>query len=163
MVTQAPGSLAPAAHTLRARDLLRRVGARLAAARSAQLVSRRRRVRIAVALEGACVRRRERAVLSAAIPTDWQAVEIARPVLKQLAWALRTRESVESGGVALTQRLLTDGTSALYRPAYPEQLYEEARRALLALGPVGPPTGPVGVRGGAAVPQDQFTRDQAGR
>jgi hypothetical protein len=156
MVTDAHGSVAPSAHVLRSSGLVRRVWARFAAAHSAQLVSRRKRVRIAVAVEDVCVRRRERGVLSAAIPTDWQAVEIARPVLEQLALALRTRESVEPGGVALTQRLLTDGTRALYRPAYPEELYEEALRALRALGPVGPPTGRDGVRVGAAVPQDQL-------
>jgi hypothetical protein len=140
-----------------ARGLLSRVRARLAAAqldarlaagedlfgdrvlalRSAQLVSSRMRRRIAVALERVCSERRERAVFSAAIPTDSHAVEIARPALAQLARALRSRESVEARGVALTHLLLTDGTSPLYRAAYPERLYEVAREALLALGPAG--------------------------
>jgi hypothetical protein len=158
------------------RGLRRRVWARLAAAsldarlragedpradavlacRSRQLVSRRTRVRIAGAVERVCSRPPKTAVFSAAIPVDWRAVEIARPALEQLASALRSRESVRALGVALTQMLLTDGTSALYRPAHPEELYEVARRALLTLGPVGEPIGRVDARGGALVMDDQL-------
>ncbi len=65
----------------------------------------------------------------------WKAVEIARPALEQLAGALRSRESVQPRGVALTQLFLTDGASPLYRPASPDSLNEAAREALLALGP----------------------------
>jgi len=123
--------------------------------RSGQLVSGRTRRRIADAVEQVCFKRRERALFSAVIPTDGQAVEIARPALAQLAWALRSRESVQPGGVALTQLLLTDGASALYRPAYPEQLYEVARRALLELGTVGEPSARIGACAGALVLEDQ--------
>ena len=62
------------------------------------------------------------------------ALEVARPALQQLASALRSRADVEPRGVAITQILLTEPSSALYRPAYREELYEFARAALFALG-----------------------------
>ncbi len=73
--------------------------------------------------------------LSAAIPCDWQAVTVARPALQQLARALRSRELIRPQGVAVAKVLLTDPCSALYRPAYPAELYEVAREALFALVP----------------------------
>ena len=110
----------------------------LLARRAAHLVTRRTRCQTAAAVECVCSERGPRPVFSAAIPIDRRAVEVARPALGQLAWALRSRSSVESRGVALTRRLLVDGTGPLYRPARAEELYEVARRALLALGPVAP-------------------------
>jgi hypothetical protein len=74
------------------------------------------------------------AVLSAAVAVDEHAVEVARPALRQLASALRSRADVDPRGVAITQMLLTEPSSALYRPAYREELYELARAALFALG-----------------------------
>ncbi|MGZ4326251.1 MAG: hypothetical protein ACXVHJ_31085 [Solirubrobacteraceae bacterium] len=74
------------------------------------------------------------AVLSAAVAVDEHAVEVARPALRQLASALRSRADVEPRGVAITQILLTEPSSPLYRPAYREELYELARAALFALG-----------------------------
>jgi hypothetical protein len=74
------------------------------------------------------------AVLSAAVAVDERAVEVARPALQQLAAALRWRADVEPRGVAITHILLTEPSSALYRPAYREELYELARAALFALG-----------------------------
>jgi hypothetical protein len=74
------------------------------------------------------------AALSAAVAVDEHAVEVARPALQQLASALRSRADVEPRGVAITQILLTEPSSALYRPAYREELYELARAALFALG-----------------------------
>ena len=126
------------------------------ARRSVQLVSGRTRRGIAGAVERVCVKRHDRAVFSAVIPVDGRTLEIGRPALEQLARALRSRESVQPGGVARSQLLLTDGASPLYRPAYPEELCEVAREALLALGSVGRPRGWVGVRGGAEVLEDQF-------
>ena len=76
----------------------------------------------------------ERAVLSAAVAVDEHAVAVARPALRQLASALASRADVEPRGVAITQILLTAPSSPLYRPAYPEELYELARGALFALG-----------------------------
>ena len=176
MAVSAPRSLAPVTRVVRASGPLRRIWVRLAAAhldqrlaagedprasaafacRSGQLVSGRTRLRIANAVEHVCLGPRERALFSAVIPADGQAVQIARPALKQLAWALRSRESVQPGGVALTRLLLTDGTSALYRPAYPEALYEVARRALLALGTVGEPSARIGAGAAALVLDDQL-------
>jgi hypothetical protein len=73
-------------------------------------------------------------VHSVALAVDELAVEVARPALQQLASALRLRGEVEPRGVAMTQILLTEPCSALYRPAYREELYELARTALFALG-----------------------------
>jgi hypothetical protein len=167
MVVNPTGSRSSRAGAPRRGGFLRAVAARLAApyldarlaageeaggsgataCRSAQLVSTRTRGRTAVAVERLCSGRRDRQVLSSAVPIDWQAVEVARPALRQLAWALRSRESVEPQGVAVTLVFLTDGTGPLYRPAYVEELYEVARTALFALGRVDRATGQVGVRG----------------
>jgi hypothetical protein len=103
------------------------------ALRAAQLASRRLRRRLAGALEHASSRAREAESLSSAIPVDAEAVGIAWPALKQLAAALRSRERVGVRGVALTQILLTQPGSPLYRSRYPEELYERAREALFAL------------------------------
>ena len=103
--------------------------------RCAQLVSKRGRRRIARGLERVWCQRPEWAVLSAAVPCNWQAVRIARPALQQLAAALRSRKSIRPQGVALSKVLLTEPCSALYRPAYPTELYEVAREALFALLP----------------------------
>ena len=93
------------------------------------------RRRIADSLELICQRSPERGRLSAAAPVDQRAVEIARPALLQLARALRSRVGVAPRGVALAQILVTDPYSALYRPAYRDELYEVARETLFALGP----------------------------
>jgi hypothetical protein len=74
------------------------------------------------------------AVLSAAASVDERAAEIARPALQQLASALRSRADVAPRGVAIARILLTEPSSALYRPAYREELYELAHAALFALG-----------------------------
>jgi hypothetical protein len=128
-----------------ARVVGRRLDARLAAGedpqsdvvlacRSRLLVSGRSRRRLASGLERAWSTPAGHAVLSAAVPVDERAVEVARPALQQLASALRSRADVEPRGVALTQILLTEPCSALYGPAYREELYELARAALFALG-----------------------------
>ena len=103
------------------------------ALRAAQLASRRSRHQLADALEHAWSRAREADALSSAIPVDAEAVGIAWPALKQLAVALRSRERVGVRGVALTRVLLTEPGSALYGSRHPEELYERAREALLAL------------------------------
>jgi hypothetical protein len=74
------------------------------------------------------------AVLSTAVAVDERAVDVARPALQQLASALRSRAEVNPRGVAMTRILLTEPCSALYCPAYREEVYELARAALLALG-----------------------------
>jgi hypothetical protein len=114
------------------------------ACRSRRLVSGRSRRRLACGLERTCSMAPRHGVLSAAVAVDEHAVEIARPALRQLASALRSHEDVQPRGVAITRILLTDPSSALYRPAYREELYELAREALFALGSrEGAGTGPV--------------------
>jgi hypothetical protein len=97
------------------------------------LVSWRSRRRLACGLERAWSVPPGDRVLSAAVAVDERAVEVARPALQQLAWALRSRADVKPRGVAITRILLTEPSSALYQPAYPEELYELARAALFAL------------------------------
>jgi hypothetical protein len=153
MSIQAIGSssrraLVPPAGTLllplRVRLAAPRLDARLAAGedpiadaavarRSTQLVSRRLRRRIAAGVERLCSEPDQRPAFTAAIPVNRRAVQIARPALEQLAGALRARESVQPRGVALTQLLLTEPSSAVYQPANPDELYRAAREALLAL------------------------------
>jgi hypothetical protein len=129
-----------------ARLAARRLDARLAAGedplsdvvlacRSRRLVSGRSRRRLACGLERTWSMPPGHAVLSAAVAVDERAVEVARPALQQLASALRSRVDVEPRGVAITQILLTEPSSALYHPAHREELYELARAALLSLGP----------------------------
>lgn len=105
------------------------------ACRSRRLVSGRSRRRLACGLERTWSMPPGHAVLSAAVAVDEHAVEAARPALQQLALALRSRADVEPRGVAITRVLLTEPSSALYCPAYREELYEVARAALFALGP----------------------------
>jgi len=104
------------------------------ACRARRLVSWRSRRRLACGLERAWSVPPGHRVLSAAVAVDERAVEVARPALQQLAWALRSRADVEPCGVAIAQMLLTEPSSALYRPAYRDELYELARAALFALG-----------------------------
>ena len=101
------------------------------ALRGAQLASRRLRRQLAAGLEHAWSA--QPGTLSSAVPVDVEAVEIALPVLEQLAEALRSRDRVGVRGVALTQLLLTEPTSPLHGASDPEELYERAREALLAL------------------------------
>jgi hypothetical protein len=103
------------------------------ACRSRRLVSGRSRRKLASGLERAWSMPPRHQVLSAAVAVDAPAVEVARPALQQLASALRSHADVEPRGVAITQILLTEPCSALYRPAYREELYELARAALFAL------------------------------
>ncbi len=103
------------------------------ALRGAQLASRRMRAQLAGGLEHAWSAEREAGALSAAVPIDAEAVELARPVLDKLAEALRSRDRVGVRGVALTQLLLTEPGSPLYGSTPPGELYERAREALFAL------------------------------
>jgi hypothetical protein len=104
------------------------------ACRSRQLVSGRSRRRLACGLKRTWSMPPGHVVLSAAVAVDERAVEVARPALQQLASALRSRSDVGPRGVAIAQILVTEPSSALYRPAYREELYELARAALFALG-----------------------------
>jgi hypothetical protein len=103
------------------------------ALRGARLASPRLRRQLASGLDHALRPQAETGAISAAVPVDAVAVAVARPALEQLAAALRSRDRVGVRGVALTQLLVTEPGSSLYRSRYPEELYERAREALFAL------------------------------
>jgi hypothetical protein len=103
------------------------------ALRGARLASRRVRRQLARGIEHALRWRERDGALSASVPVDVEAVEIARPALQQLAAALRSRERVAVQGLALTRLLVTEPGSPLFASSYPEELYERAREALLGL------------------------------
>lgn len=108
-------------------------GDALVGLRAAQLVSPRTRKRLAATLEHVCTDGDRRESVSSAIPVHSTAVDVARPALEQLASALRSEGPVRARGVALTELLLTEPTSALYAPRRPESLDGAARQALVAL------------------------------
>lgn len=105
----------------------------LLARRAAQLAALRTRRKLARALDRACAKADKRQGISAAIPANPVAVQVARPALSQLVAALDSDEPVAPRGVALVQRLLTGVDSALYRPEHRDALYQAAREALFAL------------------------------
>ncbi|HTP20217.1 MAG TPA: hypothetical protein VMJ65_11480 [Solirubrobacteraceae bacterium] len=106
------------------------------AIRARRLTSRRHRARVAAGLARA-VRDAETTTrgFSAAIRPDRREVIAARTVLATLDRRLRGGEPVSPQGVALLESLLTDGTSALYRPAEPGALGSRLRAAAAALEP----------------------------
>lgn len=111
-------------------------GNALVATRARQLVSARERERLACALDAVKVAARtRRPTLTSSVPLNLEAARIASPALTELSRALRVRRSVDARGVAMTQMLLTDPASPLYRPDHPTAALEDAREALLALGP----------------------------
>lgn len=105
----------------------------LLARRAAQLASPRTRKKLAKALHRACAKANKRQGVSAAIPADPVAVQVAEPALSTLVAALDLDEPVAPRGVALVQLLLTGVDSPLYRPEHQDALYEAAREALFAL------------------------------
>jgi len=71
--------------------------------------------------------------LSAAPPLAARDIRAARAALLELSRALRSQRRVAPAGVALAQRLLTDGASPLYLEAGHDALWHAARRASGAL------------------------------
>jgi hypothetical protein len=69
----------------------------------------------------------------AAVPVSRPAVLEARPVLLALADDLDEMRDPHPQGVALTMRLLSDGSGPLYRPCAPSELRGAAQRARSAL------------------------------
>lgn len=108
-------------------------GSAALALRAARLASLRLRHQLASGIEHSLGRQQQDGAISASVPVDATAIEIARPALGQLAEAMRSRDRVGVRGVALTQLLVTEPGSPLYASAYPEELYERAREALFAL------------------------------
>ena len=71
--------------------------------------------------------------LTAAAPLDVPAVLLARADLQALATELRSRNTVNARGVALSEMLLIDAESPLYEPDEPDALRDAARAAAEAL------------------------------
>jgi hypothetical protein len=72
---------------------------------------------------------------SAAVGPNRRELLAARTVLGALERRLRAPEPVAARGVALLYTLLTDASSALYRPGEPGALGSELRAAAAALEP----------------------------
>src|SRR4051794_7219635 len=103
------------------------------ALRGARLASRRLRKQVASGIEHALGPKAGEGALSSSVPVDAIAIAIARPALEQLAEAMRSRDRIGVRGAALAHLLVTAPTSPLYAAGYPDELYERAREALLAL------------------------------
>jgi hypothetical protein len=106
------------------------------AVRAGRITGRRGRMRVAAGL--ARVRRDAQACrpgFSAAVLPHRGEVLAAQTVLDALERRLRARERVTARGVALLMVLLTDGSSALYRPGEAGALGSELRAAAAALEP----------------------------
>jgi len=71
--------------------------------------------------------------LSAVPPLATREVRAARAALLELSRALRSQRQVAPAGVALAQRLLTDGAGPLYLTSEHDALWHAARRATVAL------------------------------
>ena len=71
--------------------------------------------------------------LSPAAPLATREIRASRSALLELAQALRRRGEVSPQGVAMTQRLLTDGSGPLYVTREHDALWHAARRATQAL------------------------------
>jgi hypothetical protein len=108
----------------------------LLAIRSRRLIGRGRRARVAAGLARAA---HDAAAIqpafSAAVRPDRAEVIAARTVLATLTRRLRAPAPVSARGVALLESLLSDGTSALYRPTEPGALGSHLRAAAAALEP----------------------------
>jgi hypothetical protein len=94
----------------------------------------RRRVAIARALDQALANAEDpRVRMSAAVPLARRDVRAARSSLRDLAAALREDGEVSPRGVALAERLLTDGTSPLYVERTNDALWHAVNDATVAL------------------------------
>jgi hypothetical protein len=111
----------------------------LLALRGQRITSPRNRARTAAGLER--VLRHAQATdhgFSAAVAPDRREVLAARTVLAAVDRRLRRTEPVTAQGMAMLRSLLTDGASALYRPAEPGALGSVLRAAAAALEPRDP-------------------------
>jgi hypothetical protein len=68
-----------------------------------------------------------------AVRLDRSCIDACRPLLLELAEALRSDGAVYAQGVALARLLLLDGCSPIYAPSEPRWLEAELRRARTAL------------------------------
>jgi hypothetical protein len=104
------------------------------AARAEQVVSTRTRCGLATGLERVVAAADEPGGgLAAAAPLDRSQILASRVTLLELANDLRSPAAVRPRGVALIERLLTDGTSPLYHPSPDGSLDQAVRHARTAL------------------------------
>jgi hypothetical protein len=102
--------------------------------RADRLTGRARRRRLANSLEEAVRIAESREVrVTSMPPLARREIRAARASLIELALALRSERQVSPAGVALAQRLLTDGSGPLYVTAGYDALWLAARRATVAL------------------------------
>ena len=104
------------------------------ALRAARLTAPRHRRKLADGFDEAIsLAERREPRLTAAPPLARREIRAARGALRELSGALRSERRVAPAGVALAQRLLTDGTGPLYLTAEHDGLWKAARRATVAL------------------------------
>ena len=104
------------------------------ALRSQQLLNAAYRSNLADSLdEVVCIAEGRGLRISASPPLACREVRAARASLLQLAGALREADVADPRGVALAQRLLTDGTGPLYIESHNDALWHAARAAIVAL------------------------------
>jgi hypothetical protein len=104
------------------------------ALRALQLTRARHRRSLADSLEEVVgVAQGERRGRSASPSLATRDIRASSPVLLQLARVLREDRDVYASGVALTQRLLTDGMGPLYVYGLDDELWHAARDAVAAL------------------------------
>ncbi len=104
--------------------------------RARQLTGARHRRMVANGFDRALAElERPRRGFSAAVPVDRAEVQAARPALLELVSLLRSEEPLAARGVALAERLLTDGGGPLYVRSTPDALWHAARRACACMRP----------------------------
>jgi hypothetical protein len=103
--------------------------------RANHLLSEMVRGRLADGLETAVCRASSPPVFSSKAPVNRRGVRAARSEILALAAELRENADCDPRGVALTERLLTDGASPLYSRASDQELLASVRNAFLALKP----------------------------
>jgi hypothetical protein len=79
------------------------------------------------------IAQRRRRVRAAAPPLATRDIRTSRSGLLELAQTLRENRDVYASGVALAQRLLTDGSGPLYVYGLDDELWHAARDAIAAL------------------------------
>lgn len=101
--------------------------------RAAQLTSDGNREILTDSLAKVLAEARRRPRWSAAVPIDRKAVAESRLLLIQISALLQSEQPVFCQGMAMLERLLTDGASALYGQHGKGALSEELERMIVAL------------------------------
>jgi hypothetical protein len=101
--------------------------------RARHLLSETFRTRLADGLETVICRASSPPVFSSKAPINRRGVRAAGPEILALAAVLRENADCDPRGVALAERLLTDGTSPLYSRASDQELLTSVRNVSMAL------------------------------